>query len=247
MELKNNVYVIEGIPIKDLIDKYGSPLYIYSTAKMKEQYKRLQSAFKASRMRIHYAVKALSNINILKVFHKMGAGLDAVSIQEVCLGLEAGFQAKDIIYTPNCVSFEEIEKAVSKGVKINIDNLSILEQFGNKYGSSVPVCIRINPHIMGGGNSKISTGHIDSKFGISIYQLPHVLRILETTGLYAEGLHMHTGSDILDPEVFIRAVDILFDTAKHFNSLKYLDLGSGFKVAYKSDDIYTDVDQLGKS
>ncbi len=246
MELKNNIYVVEDIPVKDLVEKYGSPLYIYNTAKMKDQYRKLQSAFKASRMKIHYAAKALTNINILKMFNKMGAGLDAVSIQEVWLGLKAGFQPKDIIYTPNCVSFEEIEMAVKEGVKINIDNISILEQFGNKYSNSVPVCIRINPHIMGGGNTKISTGHIDSKFGISIYQIPHVLRILEATGLHAEGLHMHTGSDILDPEVFLKGVEIMLDTARQFDNLNYIDLGSGFKVPYKTDDIFTDVEQLGQ-
>lgn len=247
MELIDNVYVIDGIPVTALAEKYGSPLYIYETAKMKEQYKRLNDAFKNSRVKIHYAAKALTNINILKVFNKLGAGLDAVSIQEVWLGLKAGFKPENIIFTPNCVSFEEIELGVREGVKINIDNISILEQFGNKYGNKVPVCIRINPHIMAGANSKISTGHIDSKFGISIYQMPHVLRILETTGLKAEGVHVHTGSDILDVEVFLKGVDIMLDTAMHFKDLNYIDLGSGFKVAYKNDDIYTDIESLGQT
>ncbi len=247
MEIKNNIYVIDGIPVKDLAEKYNTPLYIYNTAKMKEQYKRLYDAFKASQVKIHYAAKALTNINVLKVFKNMGAGLDAVSIQEVWLGLKAGFNPFDIIFTPNCVSLEEIEMAAKEGVKINIDNISILEQFGQKYGSSVPVCIRINPHIMAGGNSKISTGHMDSKFGISIYQMPHVLRVLETTGLRAEGLHMHTGSDILDVEVFLRGVEIMLNTAAQFNNLDYIDLGSGFKVPYKTDDIFTDIESLGKT
>jgi len=245
MERKNNVYVIDGVPVLELIEKYGSPLYIYNTAKMKDQYRRLNDAFKSSRVKIHYAAKALTNINILKVFNKMGAGLDAVSIQEIWLAKKAGFKPQDIIFTPNCVSFEEIEMAVKEGVIINIDNLSILEQFGHKHGNSIPVCIRINPHIMAGGNSKISTGHVDSKFGISIYQIPHVLRILETTGLRAEGLHMHTGSDILDIEVFLKGVEIMLSTARQFENLNYIDLGSGFKVPYKADDIFTDIEALG--
>lgn len=246
MELINNIWVIEGIPVKEIVGKYGSPLYIYSASKMREQYKRLNDAFRNSSVRIHYAAKALTNINILKLFRKLGAGLDAVSIQEVWLGLKAGFKPEDIIFTPNCVSMEEIELGVKEKVRINIDNISILEQFGNKYGNTIPVCVRINPHIMAGGNSKISTGHIDSKFGISIYQIPHVLRILETTGLKAEGVHMHTGSDILDVDVFLKGVDIILDTARHFSNLDYIDLGSGFKVAYKTDDIYTDIESLGK-
>jgi diaminopimelate decarboxylase len=247
MDLKDNAYSLDGIPLLTLVEKYGSPLYIYNTAKIKEQYKRLTDAFKGSRVKIHYAAKALTNINILKVFNNLGAGLDAVSIQEVWLGLKAGFKPSDIMFTPNCVSLEEIELGMKEGVKINIDNISILEQFGHKYGSRIPVCIRINPHIMAGGNSKISTGHIDSKFGISIYQMPHVLRVLETTGLKAEGIHMHTGSDILDVEVFLKGVDILLDTAAHFPDLSFVDLGSGFKVPYKPDDIFTDIESLGQT
>ncbi len=141
---------------------------------------------------------------------------------------------------------EEIDEAVELGVKINIDNIAILEEFGHKYGEKVPVCVRINPHIMAGANHKISTGHIDSKFGISIYQLPHVHRIIETNHMKVEGIHMHTGSDILDVEVFLRATEIMFDTAKEFKELNYIDFGSGFKVPYRVDDVSTDVESLGE-
>jgi len=167
-------------------------------------------------------------------------------VQEVELGLKAGFEPADILYTPNCVSIEEIEEAVELGVRINIDNIAILEEFGVKYGASIPVCVRINPHVLAGGNHKISTGHIDSKFGISIYQMPHVHRIIETNKMKVEGIHMHTGSDIVDVEVFLRATEIMFETATQFKELDYIDLGSGFKVAYKTDDVDTDVETLGK-
>jgi diaminopimelate decarboxylase len=170
--------------------------------------------------------------------------LDTVSIQEVELGLRAGFDPHDILYTPNCVSMEEVNEAVEKGVRINIDNISILEQFGALH-PSVPVCIRINPHIMAGGNSKISVGHIDSKFGISIHQVPHILKVVEALGLTVEGLHMHTGSDILDAEVFLQAVEILLRAAEDFPDLDYLDFGSGFKVPYKEGGISTDIENLG--
>ena len=245
MELKNNRYVIDDIPVVSLAEKHGSPLYIYESAGMIRQYKRITEAFKSTRVRIHYACKALTNINVLKLFRSLGAGLDAVSVQEVTLGLRAGFDPQDILFTPNCVSIEEIEEAVELGVRVNIDNIAILEEFGNKHGSEVPVCIRINPHIMAGSNHKISTGHIDSKFGISIYQLPHVHRIVETNGMKVEGIHMHTGSDILDVEVFLRATEIMLETAKEFRNLEYIDMGSGFKVSYRVDDVATDVEALG--
>ena len=246
MELKTNQYVIDGIPVLKLVQKHGSPLYIYESAAMIRQYKQLSEAFKSSKVRINYACKALTNINVLKLFRGLGSGLDAVSVQEVMLGLKAGFDPQDIIYTPNCVSIEEIDEVVELGVKINIDNIAILEEFGHKYGAKIPVCVRINPHILAGANHKISTGHIDSKFGISIYQIPHVHRIVETNNMKVEGIHMHTGSDILDVEVFLRATEIMFNTAMEFKALEYIDFGSGFKVPYRADDVYTDVEALGE-
>jgi diaminopimelate decarboxylase len=190
-------------------------------------------------------MKALSNIAILQLLREMGSCLDAVSIQEVQLGLHAGYSPDQIFFTPNGVSLEEIEEVSALGVQINIDNLSILEQFGTKH-PSVPVCIRINPHVMAGGNANISVGHIDSKFGISVHQLPHLVRIVENTKMNIVGIHMHTGSDILDIEVFLYAAEILFDAARNFKNLEFLDFGSGFKVPYKKDDIETDIEELGK-
>ena len=229
-----------------LSEKYGSPLYVYDTEKITFQYNRLINAFsKVKSIKLNYATKALSNINILKVLNQLGSGLDTVSIQEVQLGLAAGFAPHDIIFTPNGVSLEEIEEVAKLGVQINIDNLSILELFGQKHPET-PVCIRINPHVMAGGNSKISVGHIDSKFGISIYQVPHIKRVVENTGMHINGIHMHTGSDILDIDTFIRATEILFDVATQFDNLDFIDFGSGFKVPYKEGDISTDIEQLGK-
>ncbi|MEO5775672.1 MAG: diaminopimelate decarboxylase [Flavobacterium sp.] len=229
-----------------LSKEFGNPLYVYDAEKIEFQYNRLTKAFsKVEKLRINYAMKALSNISILKLLKNLGSGLDTVSIQEVQLGLHAGFTPDKIIFTPNGVSFEEIEEVAKLGVQINIDNLSILEHFGAKY-PKVPVCIRINPHVMAGGNENISVGHIDSKFGISIYQIPHVLRIVENTKMNINGIHMHTGSDILDIEVFLYASEILFDAAKQFKHLEFLDFGSGFKVPYKKDDIETNIEELGK-
>ena len=229
-----------------IASKFGNPLYVYDSAKIASQYQRLTSAFKSiGDLRINYATKALSNVSILKLMRELGSGLDTVSIQEVRLGLEAGFKPRAIIYTPNGVSLKEIEEVAKMGVQINIDNLSLLEQFGTRHPKT-PVCIRINPHVMAGGNSKISVGHIDSKFGISIHQIPHLLRIIENTAMNINGIHMHTGSDILDIDVFLHAAEILFDTAKHFKNLEFIDFGSGFKVPYQENDIETNIEELGE-
>ena len=229
-----------------IASKFGNPLYVYDSAKIASQYQRLTSAFKSiGDLRINYATKALSNVSILKLMRELGSGLDTVSVQEVQLGLAAGFKPRAIIYTPNGVSLKEIEEVAKMGVQINIDNLSLLEQFGTRHPKT-PVCIRINPHVMAGGNSKISVGHIDSKFGISIHQIPHLLRIIENTAMNINGIHMHTGSDILDIDVFLHAAEILFDTAKHFKNLTFIDFGSGFKVPYQENDIETNIEELGE-
>ncbi|MCW3078903.1 diaminopimelate decarboxylase [Segetibacter sp.] len=229
----------------NIANEFGTPVYVYHAEKIEEQFKKLKEAFKNSDSKFFYACKALTNINILKWMKQIGASLDCVSINEVMLGLRAGFEPKDILFTPNCVDFAEIEAGKSLGVNLNIDNISILEQFGNRYGNSYPVCIRLNPHIMAGGNYKISTGHVDSKFGISIHQLRHIERIVKTTNLNVTGLHMHTGSEIKDVNVFIEGLEVMFEIARHFQNLEFIDLGSGFKVPYQHDDPETDVNQLG--
>lgn len=246
MEINNNAFYAGGVKLTEVAQEFGTPVYVYNADKIVSQYKRLKNAFNPIDIKIKYACKALNNSAILKLLKNEGSGLDTVSINEVKLGLRAGFTPNQIIFTPNCVGIDEIKEAVELGVHINIDNISILEQFGAIYGNTVPCCIRLNPHIMAGGNSKISTGHIDSKFGISIYQLRHVVRVVKSNNMHINGLHMHTGSDILDAGVFLQGAEILFDAAKDFPDLAFIDFGSGFKVAYKPNDVTTDIEELGQ-
>jgi diaminopimelate decarboxylase len=246
MYLENNKYLLSGgVDPLELCDKYDCPVYVYDSAIIERQYRRIQESFHVKDLRINYACKALTNLAVLKVIKNIGAGLDTVSIQEVLIGLKAGFAPQNIMYTPNCVGIDEISEAVALGVRINIDNISILEQFGQLH-PQVPICIRINPHIMAGGHRKTSVGHLDSKFGISIHQMPHVHRVVEATGLKVEGIHMHTGSDILDPDVFLSGAEIMLNIAREFRDLEYVDFGSGFKVPYRPGDIETDMEELGE-
>ncbi|TAE74640.1 MAG: diaminopimelate decarboxylase [Bacteroidetes bacterium] len=246
MELINQSYQIQGHQVLDICQKFDTPLYLYDGNTIIKKLNILKNAFKGQKLQIKYAAKSLTNISILKLLKEQGIGLDTVSIQEAKLGLHVGFKPEQIIFTPNCVSFNEIKEAVELGLVINIDSLSMLEQFGHTYGSSVPCCIRLNPHILAGGNAKIQVGHIDSKFGISILQARHILRIVKSYQLKISGLHMHTGSDILEAEVFLRGAEILFDIAKDFPDLQFIDFGSGFKVSYKEGDITTDLEDLGE-
>ena len=246
MPFEDNYPILRNESLLSVAKEFGTPLYVYDAATIRRQYERLSRVFSDVKLKIKYACKANNNLAVMKYLQSLGAGLDVVSIEESIIGIKAGYNPKEILFTPNCVSFDEIKMAVELGVTINIDNISILEQFGHEYGNSVPCCIRMNPHIAAGGNSHIQTGHIDSKFGISIYQLRHIERIVSTCDMRINGLHIHTGSEILDSSVFIRMAELMFDAAKNFPHLEFIDFGSGFKVAYKEGDYVTDIEELSK-
>ena len=236
---------LQGVSLESIAKEFGTPVYVYDGEKIVNQIKSLQSAFATVPLKIKYATKALSNINILKLVKKAGEGVDAVSIEEIRICMKAGFKAAEIMYTPSGVNFREVQEAVELGVIVNLDSIPLMEEFGVAYGNTIPACIRINPHIMAGGNAKISTGHIQSKFGISIQQLPEILEVVKRFDLKIKGLHIHTGSDILDAEIFLRGGNVLFEAAMNFPDLAFLDFGGGFKVAYKSGDPSTDIREVG--
>lgn len=245
MELANGTYTIQGLELPALCQEFGTPLYVYDGDKMVSQLKSLKNAFSETDVRVKYAAKALTNISILKLLKKHGAGVDVVSIQEAQIALGAGFEPSEIMFTPNCVDFEEIVQGVELGLNINLDNLSVLEKFGKKYGNAIPCCVRLNPHIMAGGNYKISTGHSNSKFGISVYQLPEIMQLATRYQIVINGLHIHTGSEITETDVFLKMAEILFGIARDFPALRFIDFGGGFKVAYKPGDLVTNVYDLG--
>lgn len=228
-----------------LVRKYDTPLYVYDTEQIIQNFNDFKSAFSVDGLKIKYAMKALSNISILRLLNNLGAGLDCVSIQEVWLGLKAGFSRDKILFTPNNISEEEYDLAVKEGVKITVDNIPMLEYFGINH-PDVPVWVRINPHLMAGGNRKISVGHIDSKFGISIHQVPLIERVVKNLNINVEGIHVHSGSDILEPEIFIRVAELLFNVVDKFETVTSIDFGSGFKVKYKPNDLHTDIKTFGK-
>ena len=238
-------FQIQGLDAETLASRYGLPLFVYDAETIIRQYHALCSAFDVPQIKFNYACKALSNLTILRLMKSLGAGVDAVSIAEIKLSLLAGFEPQEIVYTPSSVSLQEYDEAIAAGVRINVDNLEILVSLAQKYPGH-PLCVRINPHIMAGGNKKISVGHIDSKFGISIHQLPQLLDVVKDHDINVEGVHMHTGSDILDVQVFLKATDILFSVAENFPQIDYIDFGSGFKVKYKQEDIETDIALFGR-
>ncbi|MES1218014.1 MAG: diaminopimelate decarboxylase [Bacteroidota bacterium] len=232
--------------LKTIAGEFGTPLYVYHAEKIKEQYEKLVAAFSNTNTVFFYACKALTNVSILKYIKSLGANIDCSSINEVKLALHAGFPAERILYTSNGIGFDEIEEAKNLGVIINIDSLSNLEKFGKKFGHSYPVGIRLRPNILAGGNLKISTGHDKSKFGIPVDQVEKILCIVKQYNLQIKDLHIHTGSEIKDVDVFLKGIEVLFEIVPHFPELEFIDLGGGFKVPYQDGDSETDMQLLAK-
>jgi diaminopimelate decarboxylase len=233
------------VEVETLISEYGSPLYVYDVERITSQYNKMCSIFKVFPHKIHFACKALTNVSILKHLGKLGSGIDAVSPGEVSIALKAGIQPENIIFTPSGPSKEEIKLAFDLNLMITLDSLSSLKHWGEHYNTK-PVSIRINPHVMSGGDEKISVAGIDSKFGISIDFKERIVNIVEEYGIKVEGLHIHTGSDISKESDYFDAVDRLISISHLFKDLKFLDFGSGFKLSYQKpdcDDTETDLEE----
>ncbi len=237
---------LSNTQLVQLAERFGTPLYVYHAEKIKEQYEKLTEAFSKTNTVFFYACKALTNINIIKYIRSIGANIDCSSINEVKLALHAGFAPQQILYTSNGIGFDEIEESKQLGVIINIDSLSNLQKFGEKYGHTYPVGIRLRPNIMAGGNLKISTGHDKSKFGIPVEQLQEILTVVNRYNMLITDLHIHTGSEIKDVEVFVKGIEVLFDIIPHFPELQFIDLGGGFKVPYDEGDTETDMSLLAE-
>jgi len=245
MELNNGSYAIQHVKVQDICEQFGTPVYVYDAEKIVAQLKSLKMAFYGVDLKIKYAAKALTNLSVLRLLKKHGSGIDVVSIQEARLAMKACFAGPEIMFTPNCADYEEIVEGVRLGVTVNIDNLSHLKKFGEQYGNSYPCGLRLNPHIMAGGSIKISTGHSHSKFGISVHQLPQILEIVTQHNIQVNGLHIHTGSDISETDVFIKMAEIFFTVAGDFKNLKFIDFGSGYKIPYRQGDNATNMHDLG--
>ncbi|UBM60984.1 diaminopimelate decarboxylase [Marinilongibacter aquaticus] len=247
MNLREGKYFVQHRSVESLVEQYGSPLYVYDGNKIEEQIAKMRAAFSGVSVKLKYACKALTNVSIMRLMLKNNMDVDVVSIEEVQIALQVGFKPGQIQYTPSGVAFSEIEEALALGIRLNIDSLNLLEWFGEKYGNAHKIALRINPSILAGGNYKISTGHADSKFGIPVEYLDQILEMVKKYDLQIVGIHQHNGSDFKDGEVIVKAMRISLELAeKHFPNLEFIDMGSGFKVAYHEDDHITNIDLIAQ-
>jgi diaminopimelate decarboxylase len=244
MEKRDNKLYIGGIGVKSLVEKYGSPLYVYDEETMRARVRELASAITYSNTEIKYACKANTNVEIMKVLGEEGVSIDAVSPGEVYGALKAGFDSKHILFTTNNATHEEIEYGVRKGVMINVDSLSQL-RFVGEHHPGIELCVRINPHVIAGHHDHVITGGPESKFGVDYNQVDRVQEIAREHRLNIVGIHQHIGSGILQTDKFMEAIQVLLETAKHFEGLRFIDFGGGIGVPYRAEEERIDVGVLG--
>ncbi|URA09926.1 diaminopimelate decarboxylase [Thermospira aquatica] len=240
-QIENNQLTIGGVKVCELIGEFGSPLYVYHADVIRDRYNTLFHAIPYPHKRIHYAMKANSNLRILKMLLEMGACIDAVSLNEVRLALHAGFPAERILFTGINTKTEELHWLVSQNIRVNIGSLHMLQKYASLFPGS-EVSIRINPDFGGGHHSHVITGGRESKFGIfysqdSHYnQIPQAKNIIENAHLKLVGIHAHIGSGILEEGKFIDLVSLILSIAKQFPDLEFVDFGGGFGIPYRPEE-----------
>jgi diaminopimelate decarboxylase len=245
MEIRNNRLHLGGVPAEELTGRFGSPLYVYEEETLRRRAGELRDSILFPDKKIKYACKANTNIEIIRILREEGMGIDAISPGEVHASLTAGVPPGDILFTSNNATLEEIDYAVEKGALVNVDSLSHLEAFGRRYPGK-PICVRINPNVGGGHHNHVITGGPDSKFGISYREVDRILGTAGDHGLAVTGIHQHIGSGILDPSLFVEAMDVLLDVARRFGDLAFVDFGGGIGVPYREDQRRIDVAVLGR-
>jgi len=244
-QVKNNKFYIDDLSCEDLVSGFGSPLYVYNGQTFRDRYSSLANSFDYPKIRIYYACKSNTNLNVLKIFKELGSYVDTVSPGEIFSALKAGFKPEKLLFTPNNPTSEEMKYAVDNNVMVTIGSIPIIEKYA-KLGGSNDICIRVNPDIGFGHHDHCITGGPKSKFGIYFDKMDEVKDITSKLGLNIKGIHAHIGSGILEVDQFIEAMDMVLNTARSIEDLDFIDFGGGIGVPYKPGERPFDLDNFGK-
>ena len=246
MKINEGLLYLGGISADSLLERFGSPLYVYEKEELIRRFRKLKQSFPSEEVDIHYAMKANYNPSLLNLLCVEGASIDAVSTGDVRMALEVGFKPDQILFTGNNSQFSEIEYSLKQGVLINLGSLELLKQYGDRYPSS-SVSIRINPGMGAGHHAHCITGGPDSKFGIYQDRLNDALKISKKYELKISGIHSHIGTGIKKTEAMLEAMDLILDAANGFPDLEFIDFGGGFDIPYHETDEELDLVDLGNN
>ena len=250
LKTKDNHLIIGDLDANDLAEKYQTPLYVIDEQKIRENYNKLYSAFSSKYPKLHmcYASKANTALAVMKILNTEGSYIDAVSPGEIYTALTVGFKPEEIMFTGNNVTTEELEYAHKAGVKLNIDSISALERLSTIEGTEGrEISIRVNPMVEAGHHEHCITGGPKSKFGIREDEAVEVYQRAVDLGFKPIGMHSHIGSEILESEPFMLAVESMMNIAGRVHQevgvdFKFLDFGGGFGIPYSPDEDELDLE-----
>jgi len=241
---KQNKLYCEDVSIEKLAEKYGTPLYVYSKSTLISHYRKIKEAFSPVNPLICYSMKANSNLSICKALVKEGAGLDIVSGGELYRALKAGVSPKKIVYAGVGKTKKEIEMAMRRRIFFfnveSIPELALINKVAGRLGVQQKVAIRINPDVKAGTHKYITTGHGENKFGIDFETARKIfLERARYENLIISGIHIHIGSQIVEAEPFIRAmekvVNFIRDLESHGTGVRWLNIGGGLGIIYSEE------------
>jgi diaminopimelate decarboxylase len=241
---------IDGASAVKLAETFGTPLYVLSENKIRENYRKLYEAFskRYNKFKILYSAKANTNISVLKILRSEGAYVETVSAGEVYIALTAGFKPKEILYTGINVGDEELKYALDKGVMVNIDSPSQLNKL-LRLGLPETLSFRINPEYGAGHHEYVVTASKYAKFGMEKNSALKAYDTAKKVGVKKFGIHMHIGSGIMDVVPYLKSGERLLEVAWEINTklginLDFIDLGGGMGVPYKPEDKELDLDDF---
>ncbi len=217
----------------ELVDKYGSPLYVYDETILRKRCRQLKNLLPNKNLKVNYSAKANTNLELLKVVNEEGLCVDAMSPGEIFIEQMAGFKKEDIFYISNNVSKDEMQFAIDRDIMISVDSLSQLEMFG-QINEGGKVAIRFNSGVGAGHHEKVVTGGKKTKFAVQKDLIPQVKEIVKKYNLTVAGINQHIGSFFLRPEEYIDGVVAFLDIAKQFKGLEFIDFGGGFGIPYEA-------------
>lgn len=238
-EYRNGELVCDGMQLSKLAHQVGTPVYVYSRARIESNYRRIAAAFALLNARVHYAVKANANLAVLRLLNDLGAGFDVVSAGELFRVLKAGAVPADVAFAGAGKTDAELAYALDARVgQINAesaDELCVLDKLAGERGLKQRVALRLNPGVDPHTHHHISTGHRGSKFGIEMNQAQVLLAQADQfPHLDLAALHIHIGSQIPDPSPLVEALHRVLPLAERFETIRALDIGGGFPVEYQA-------------
>lgn len=216
---------------EELIRQYGSPLYVYNEAILRERCRDLKNLVSYPHFLVNYSAKANSNVSLLKILREEGLVVDAMSLGEIACEKAAGFTESEIFFVSNNITEAEMKAVIAQGIRISVDSLSQLEQYG-RLNPGGEICVRVNTGIGDGHSKAVTTGGHDTKFAVDPGKLEDMRAILERYHLKLIGINQHIGSLFMKPDNYLAGMSALFEICKDFPDLEFIDLGGGFGIPY---------------